>query len=95
MTVNIRLYGIIDPQIAKERCLAELARAAADGGATILQYRAKEADTRAMITQARAIVAALAASGVPLLINDRVWRWRAARKGPILDARTCIRQMRA
>lgn len=72
MTVNIRLYGIIDPQIARGRCLAELARAAADGGATLLQYRAKETDTRAMIAQARAILAALAASGVPLLINDRV-----------------------
>jgi thiamine-phosphate pyrophosphorylase len=69
---SIRLYGIVDPQIAKGRSLAALARAAADGGATIHQYRAKEADTRVMIAEARAIVAALAGTGVPLLINDRV-----------------------
>jgi thiamine-phosphate pyrophosphorylase len=72
MNANIHLYGIIDPRIARGRGLPVLARAAADGGATIIQYRAKEADTRAMITQARAIAAALAGTHVPLVINDRV-----------------------
>jgi thiamine-phosphate pyrophosphorylase len=72
MNLNIRLYGIVDPQIARGRNLAVLARAAADGGATIIQYRAKESDTRAMIREARSIVAALAGTDVPLLINDRV-----------------------
>lgn len=72
MTCDITLYGIVDPQIARGRNLADLARAAASGGATILQYRAKEASTRDMIAEARAVVAALAGSGVPLLVNDRV-----------------------
>lgn len=72
MSLNIRLYGIVDPQIAQGRSLATLARAAANGGATIIQYRAKASDTRAMIREARAIVAALAGTDVPLLINDRV-----------------------
>jgi thiamine-phosphate pyrophosphorylase len=72
MNLNIRLYGIVDPQIARGRNLAVLARAAADGGATILQYRAKTIDTRAMIAETRAILAALAGTNVPLLINDRV-----------------------
>lgn len=72
MSINIRLYGIVDPQIAKGRSLATLARSAADGGATITQYRAKDTDSRAMISEARAIVAALAGTEVPLLINDRV-----------------------
>ncbi|MGL5447979.1 MAG: thiamine phosphate synthase [Rhabdaerophilum sp.] len=72
MTMNIRLYGIIDPQIGKGRSLAHLARAAVDGGATLIQYRAKGAETRAMVAEARAIVAALAGTDVPLLINDRV-----------------------
>jgi thiamine-phosphate pyrophosphorylase len=72
MNANIRLYGIIDPQIGKGRSLATLARMAADGGATIIQYRAKETGARAMIAEARAIVAALAGTDVPLLINDRV-----------------------
>jgi thiamine-phosphate pyrophosphorylase len=72
MSLNIRLYGIVDPQIARGRSLAALALAAAEGGATLLQYRAKESDTRTMITEARTIVAALAGTEVPLLINDRV-----------------------
>lgn len=72
MTLDITLYGIVDPQIARGRSLARLARAAADGATTIIQYRAKEAVTRAMIAEARGIVAALSGTNVPLLINDRV-----------------------
>jgi thiamine-phosphate pyrophosphorylase len=72
MTLDISLYGILDPQIAQGRSLADLARAAARGGATVLQYRDKDASTRAMIETARAILAALLGSFVPLLVNDRV-----------------------
>lgn len=72
MKVSIELYGILDPQIARGRNLGALARAAAQGGATILQYRAKEFSTREMVIEARAIIAALKGTGVPLLINDRV-----------------------
>ncbi len=68
----ITLYGILDPQIAEGRCLAVLARKAAEAGVTILQYRAKEAGTRDMIAEASAIVATLQGSGVPLVVNDRV-----------------------
>lgn len=72
MTVDIRLYGIVDPQIARGRSLADLTAAAVRGGATLIQYRAKEASTREMVREARAIRAALAGTGVPLLINDRI-----------------------
>ncbi len=72
MTLDILLYGIVDPQIARGRSLADLAAAAAKGGATLIQYRAKEASTRAMVREAKAIHAALAGTGVPLLINDRI-----------------------
>lgn len=72
MSVDIRLYGLVDPQIAAGRSLAELARAAADGGTTLIQLRAKELSTRDMVREAKAIRAALAGTGVPLLINDRV-----------------------
>jgi thiamine-phosphate pyrophosphorylase len=72
VSVNILLYGIVDPQIARGRSLAELSAAAARGGATLIQYRAKEASTREMVREARAIKAALAGTGVPLLINDRI-----------------------
>lgn len=72
MKVDVRVYGLVDPQIAAGRSLAELARAAADGGATLIQLRAKEQSTREMIREAKAIHAALEGTGVPLLINDRV-----------------------
>jgi thiamine-phosphate pyrophosphorylase len=72
MTLDIGLYAIVDPQIARGRSLADLAATAARAGATLIQYRSKDAPTRVMIDEATAIRAALAATGVPLLINDRV-----------------------
>ncbi|MEN3931432.1 thiamine phosphate synthase [Microvirga sp. W0021] len=71
-SVDIRLYGIIDPQIARGRPLHELVLAAVQGGATLIQYRDKTSDTRPMIEQARAIKNVLAGTSVPLLINDRI-----------------------
>jgi thiamine-phosphate pyrophosphorylase len=72
MIPDISLYGIIDPQIARGRSLADLAGIAARSGMTLLQFRAKTIETRQMIAEARAIHDALAGTGVPLLINDRV-----------------------
>jgi thiamine-phosphate pyrophosphorylase len=70
--VDLRLYALVDPEHAGGRTLAELARLVAQGGATLVQLRDKRGDTRAMVESARAIKAALAPFGVPLLINDRV-----------------------
>lgn len=70
MKVDIRLYGIVggpghgDP--------AALAVAAVKGGATLIQYRDKDASTREMIARATAIKVALEPFDAPLLINDRV-----------------------
>ncbi len=72
MMVDLRLYGLLDPERANGRDLAMLARAVVAGGVTLLQLRDKHGATRAMIAHARAIKAAIAGSGVPLLINDRV-----------------------
>lgn len=72
MAADIRLYGILDPAATPGADLASLARLAAKGGATILQYRDKLAEGRVMVEQARAILAALSDTGVPLLINDRL-----------------------
>jgi thiamine-phosphate pyrophosphorylase len=72
MKLDVSLYGILDPQVAKGRALGLMARAAADAGATLLQYRAKELTTCDMVREAAAIHSALVGSGVPLLINDRV-----------------------
>lgn len=70
--VDVRLYALADPAAAGGRDLAELAARAVTGGATLVQLRDKQGATRAMIETARAIKAALAGSGVPVLVNDRV-----------------------
>ncbi|MET3792281.1 thiamine phosphate synthase [Aquamicrobium terrae] len=70
--VDYRLNAIIDGALRSIGKLAELAGIAARNGATIIQYRDKEASTRQMIAEAEAIRAALAGTGVPLVVNDRV-----------------------
>jgi thiamine-phosphate pyrophosphorylase len=70
--VDVRLNAILDPERAGGHDLAELARLVAEGGATLVQLRDKQSDTRVMIERARAIKAALAPFKVPLVINDRV-----------------------
>ncbi len=72
MSVDLRLYALVDPEHAGGREPPELARLVAQGGATLVQLRDKRSDTRVMVERARAIKAALAPFGVPLLINDRV-----------------------
>lgn len=72
MTADLSLYVLVDPERSRGRPLAELAAAAAAGGATLIQYRDKRAATARMIETAHAIRIALTGSGVPLLINDRV-----------------------
>ena len=70
--VDVRLNAIIDPERANGRSLAELTWLVVAGGATLIQLRDKKGATRQMIEEARAIKAALAGTGVPLVINDRV-----------------------
>ena len=72
MTVDLRLYALVDPEHAGGRDLAELSRLVAQGGATLVQLRDKRSDTRPMVERARAIKAALAPFNIPLLVNDRV-----------------------
>lgn len=70
--VDYRLNAIVDGSLRDIGDLAALAAIAAQNGATVIQYRDKDASTRAMIAQAAAIREALAGSGVPLLVNDRI-----------------------
>jgi thiamine-phosphate pyrophosphorylase len=72
MKLDLRVYALVDPEHAGGRDLAELARLVAQGGATLVQLRDKNSDTRVMVERARAVKAALAPFNVPLLINDRV-----------------------
>ena len=73
--VDLRLYGLVDVGVSggDPGYLAAIARAAAQGGCTLLQYREKTVpDARAAVARVRAIVRALHGTGVPLVVNDRV-----------------------
>jgi thiamine-phosphate pyrophosphorylase len=70
--LDLRLYALLDPERAGGHDLAELGRKVVAGGATLVQLRDKHGSTRRMIDETRAIKAALASAGVPLLVNDRV-----------------------
>ena len=72
MSVDLRLYALIDPHRANGRDLGSLTRLVAEGGATLVQLRDKTGSTRQLIEEARAMGAALSGTKVPLLINDRV-----------------------
>jgi thiamine-phosphate pyrophosphorylase len=71
MTVDLRLYALIDPERANDRDLAELARLVVEGGATLVQLRDKTGNTRRLIEAARAVRAALTGLTAPFLVNDR------------------------
>jgi len=70
--VDLRLYGIIDPERTSGRDPVDLVRQAVAGGATLIQYRDKHAEGRRLVELARALKAALEGTGVPLLVNDRI-----------------------
>jgi thiamine-phosphate pyrophosphorylase len=70
--IDYRLNAIVDSGLRDVGDLAELARVAAQNGATVIQYRDKQSSMRDMVGQATSIREALSGSGVPLLINDRV-----------------------
>lgn len=70
--VDLTLYALVDADNCDANRLPELARLAADNGATLIQYRDKSASTRLMVERASAIVAAVKSLGVPLLVNDRI-----------------------
>lgn len=72
-TLDLRLYAILDPALLPAgRDPVEAALAAVQGGATIVQLRDKRYAARPVLALARALVAALRSTGVPLVIDDRV-----------------------
>ncbi len=60
-----------EPPRDEVAALVSLARAAIEGGATMLQLRAKDRPTRDLVAFARALLPITRPAGVPLLINDR------------------------
>ncbi len=70
-----KLYAILDvtcfaPQLRTTNSIVEFARDLAEGGVTLLQYRNKEGNTRAMMSHAREIKRVLQGK-VRLIMNDR------------------------
>lgn len=69
---DLAVYLITDPVLTGVRgVLATVAEAIA-GGATMVQLRDPQAKTRALVEQARAILALTRPAGVPFIVNDRV-----------------------
>ena len=69
---DLALYLVTDRGLALGRDLETVVLQAVQGGVTLVQLREKEIDTREFIALGQRLKAALAGTGVPLLINDRV-----------------------
>jgi thiamine-phosphate pyrophosphorylase len=71
MNADLRLYALVDPAVSGGHSLPDLAARIATS-ATLVQLRDKYGSTKAMVEEARALIAVLAPLDIPLLINDRV-----------------------
>ena len=69
---QLRLYLVTDRSFLAGRDMVSVVREAVAGGVTMLQLREKHLDTRAFVQEAIALKKALAGTGVPLVINDRL-----------------------
>lgn len=69
----LRLYAITDERINPEIPLEKKVEAAIRGGATIIQYREKTADTESKKNNAKKLHNVCKRYGVPLIINDDVF----------------------
>lgn len=71
-SLDLSLYAIFDPDVTPGIDMAHALRAAAAGGVSLLQLRCKSMSTNAFLRLAVSAKAALAGTGVALIINDRV-----------------------
>jgi thiamine-phosphate pyrophosphorylase len=65
------LYAILDPELTRGRAPAEVVQELLEGGAQIIQLRAKSLAPRDGLDLARAIAAPIRRTGCRLIINDR------------------------
>lgn len=72
MAFDLSVYLVLDPPLCRDLSMVETTRAAVAGGATMVQLRDKEGGTARMIETGHALKAALAGTGVPLIVNDDV-----------------------
>lgn len=69
---DLSVYLVTDRRLAGHRGVVETVRRAIDGGVTLVQLRDPDAEGRALVEEARALVALLRPRGIPLIVNDRV-----------------------
>lgn len=69
---QLRLHLVTDAALCGARGLMAVVAEAVRGGASCVQLREKNLDTRAFVARARALKALLGPLGVPLIINDRL-----------------------
>lgn len=71
---DLFLYAVTDSGMNKKwgRSITDAVEAALEGGATIIQLREKDADTRGFLESAKACLEICRPHGVPFLINDRI-----------------------
>ncbi len=66
------LYVITDAKLSRGRSHLEVAQAAIEGGASVIQFREKEMTTRQLVEMARKIKELTDEAYIPLIINDRL-----------------------
>ncbi len=72
MAIDYSLYLVADAGCVAGRALVDRVRAAVAGGVTVVQLRAKGLSGREFAALGAELAAALAGTGVPLVVNDRV-----------------------
>jgi thiamine-phosphate pyrophosphorylase len=70
--IDLSLYLVTDNTHSNLREFLNIVAQSIEGGVTVVQLRAKEASTRALIALGEALLAILRPLGIPLIINDRV-----------------------
>jgi thiamine-phosphate pyrophosphorylase len=70
--LNLSLYAITDEKLLEGKRIDLAIKEAIEGGATIIQYRAKNKDAREMYKEATIIKKVCDKYGVPFIVNDRV-----------------------
>ncbi len=71
-SIDLSLYVITDENLLKGRNIADAVEKAVQGGATVVQYRAKNKNSRDMYTEAVVIKKICDRYKIPFIINDRV-----------------------
>jgi len=66
------LYVITDAKLSRGRSHLEVAQAAIEGGASIIQFREKEMTTKELVETARRLKELTNQNGVPFIVNDRL-----------------------